>query len=378
MWSKAGLLASRRGSMLRAGLTRASPPPRRSASHGGVSTQQQRSGKTYRVGFVGLGNMGLPMALNLVKQQDASNRSDEECVGEVSLLAYDTNPVACASLLDRGHGKVEMVDSVVDLGAAGCDAVITMLPGCAAVDAVMGSIQEGLEQQSSKQNNGSIAFIDCSTVSPTTSRRWHEIWWGQGHTMFDAPVSGGVKGATAGSLTFMVGCGTEPAAPASLDQLVRPLLELMGQRIVVCGGPGTGSATKLCNNLALSAQMVGICEALNLGEALNVDPVVLAEVMNTSTAACWSSQVNNPHPAVATAMKNSSGGDGGPPASRNYEGGFGAKLMLKDLGLAVSAAEESSVALPLTSTSKELYRLVTLRGLGDKDFGVMLEFLRGK
>jgi len=377
MWSRAGLLASRRGCILRAGLTRASPP-RRSTSQGGVRTLQQRSGKTLRVGFVGLGNMGLPMALNLVKQQDASN-SSEESVGEVSLLAYDTNPVACASLLDRGHGKVEMVASVVDLGAAGCDAVITMLPGCAAVDAVMGSIQEGLEQHSSKQtNNGSIAFIDCSTVSPTTSRRWHDIWVDKGHTMFDAPVSGGVKGATAGSLTFMVGCGTEAAAPASLDHLVRPLLELMGQRIVVCGGPGTGSATKLCNNLALSAQMVGICEALNLGEALNVDPVVLAEVMNTSTAACWSSQVNNPHPAVATEMKNSSGGDGGPPASRNYEGGFGAKLMLKDLGLAVSAAEESSVALPLTSTSKELYRLVTLRGLGDKDFGVMLEFLRGK
>lgn len=308
--------------------------------------------------------------------------------GEIaSLLAYDTDESARASLLEQSQraGKVDLADAASDLGAAECDAIITMLPGCGAVDAVMEQIRGGLNHASQQRQNGKkLALVDCSTVSPTTSRRWHSVWAEDGHAMFDAPVSGGVKGATAGTLTFMVGCreGTESstteetAATTTFDQFVRPLLELMGERIVMCGGPGAGAATKLCNNLALAAQMVGICEALNLGEALGVDPVVLAEVMNTSTAACWSSRVNNPHPAVAAAMMRASGE--GPPASRDYEGGFASKLMLKDLGLALSAAEESAVALPLTATSKELYRLAALRGSGDKDFGVMLEFLKGR
>jgi 3-hydroxyisobutyrate dehydrogenase len=145
----------------------------------------------------------------------------------------------------------------------------------------------------------------------------------------------------------------------------------MGQRVMYCGKSGTGSATKLCNNLALAAQMVGICEAMNLGDALGVDPIVLANVMNTSTAKCWSSQVNNPHPKVAAAI-------GTGPASNDYKGGFGTKLMLKDLGLATQVAKDLHVGLPITSLSKELYQLADLRGLGDKDFGVLLQFLRGK
>jgi 3-hydroxyisobutyrate dehydrogenase len=116
--------------------------------------------------------------------------------------------------------------------------------------------------------------------------------------------------------------------------------------------------------------MVGVCEAMNLGEALGVDPVVLANVMNQSTARCWSSQVNNPHPAVALAK--------GSPASRDYDGGFAASLMLKDLGLAVAAGEGADVAMPLAATTKELYRLVRSHGMGGKDFGVMLKFLHGR
>lgn len=150
---------------------------------------------------------------------------------------------------------------------------------------------------------------------------------------------------------------------------VNHVLEAMGQRVVLCGGPGTGAAVKLCNNLALAAQMVGICEAMNLGEALGVDPVVLAEVLNTSTAKSWSSEVNNPHPAAAEKV--------GSPASKDYQGGFGTKLMLKDLKLAVGAGNEASVALPLGNATKELYQLADLSGLGDKDFGVILQFLRG-
>lgn len=118
--------------------------------------------------------------------------------------------------------------------------------------------------------------------------------------------------------------------------------------------------------------MAGICEALNLGEKLGVDPVVLASVMNSSTAKCWSSEVNNPHPAVAASMENR------PPASNDYVGGFATNLMLKDLNLALQAAQEEHLALPLTSTAKDLYHLAQLYGLGDRDFGVLLSFLRGK
>ena len=187
------------------------------------------------------------------------------------------------------------------------------------------------------------------------------------YSRVDAPVSGGVKGATDGTLTFMVGssCSNETMA-----KIASPLLELMGKRIVPCGGPGAGAAAKLCNNLALAAQMVGICEAMNLGEALGVDPIVLANVMNTSTAKSWSCEVNNPHPLVASQTGSS--------ASNSYKGGFGTKLMLKDLGLAVAAGKDAKVALPIGTATKELYQLADLHDLGDRDFGVILQFLRGK
>jgi 3-hydroxyisobutyrate dehydrogenase len=173
------------------------------------------------------------------------------------------------------------------------------------------------------------------------------------------------QGATEGTLTFMVGCDEL----ASLE-LAQPCLDAMGQRTIHCGSAGAGSATKLCNNLALAAQMLGICEAMNLGESLGVNPVTLAQVLNTSTASSWSSKINNPHPLVAA--------ETGSPASKNYQGGFGTKLMRKDLGLAVSAGAEAGVAMPMGVLSKELYQLAELSGLGENDFGVMLQFLRGK
>jgi len=164
----------------------------------------------------------------------------------------------------------------------------------------------------------------------------------------------------------MVGCKESAALEKTL-----PFFAAMGKRTVECGGPGAGSAVKLCNNLALAAQMVGICEAMNLGESLGVDPIVLADVMNTSTAKSWSCEVNNPHPIVGVSKGNM-------PSANNYEGGFGTKLMLKDLSLAVSAGAEAGVSLPLGGVAKELYKLADLHGLGEKDFGVMLQFLRGR
>jgi 3-hydroxyisobutyrate dehydrogenase len=289
------------------------------------------------VGFLGLGNMGLPMAINLSKTKN--------------VLAFDLNDQAMSKAQEEG---VATADSIVSVAQAS-STIIIMLPGDGAVHSVLTTIAEHCPDNTT--------VIDCSTVSPTTSRYWQDQLASKGHAFVDAPVSGGVKGAQSASLTFMVGS----AGP--IEETVTPLLKTMGQRIIECGGPGAGAATKLCNNLALAAQMVGICEAMNLGEALGVDPVVLANVMNTSTAKSWSCEVNNPHPAVAS--------QSGSPASKDYQGGFGTKLMLKDLGLAVAAAKEVHVALPLGNATKELYQLADLRGMGDKDFGVILQFLRG-
>lgn len=237
--------------------------------------------------------------------------------------------------------------------------VITMLPGDAAVHSVMSVLSSNAPP--------STTFIDCSTVSPATSRQWYDTLAEKNCLFVDAPVSGGVKGAADATLTFMVGSDSETLAE---NWMVHSVLSYMGSRIIPCGGPGSGAAVKLCNNLALAAQMVGICEAMNLGEALGVDPTVLASVMNTSTAKSWSCEVNNPHPEVAVAT--------GSPASKNYTGGFGTKLMLKDLNLAVSAGKEAKVALPIGAAVSELYRLADLRGLGEKDFGVILQLLRGR
>ena len=294
--------------------------------------------------------MGLPMAKNL------ANRTP-------SVVAFDSNPTACAEAMAC---NIQILDSVQAVGERQCDVLISMLPGDQAFDTVMTEWRELFARAGNTHKPQTI--LNCSTVSPSTSKKWQESYHLHGgHIVIDAPVSGGVKGATDGTLTFMVGCQSHE----DLDK-VRPYLDIMGKQTFYCGPPGTGSATKLCNNLALAAQMLGICEALSLGEELGVDPVVLASVMNTSTAKCWSSEVNNPHPAVAERMANK------PPAANGYVGGFATNLMLKDLNLALQAAREENVALPLTSTTKELYHLAQKHGLGDRDFGIVLSFLRGK
>lgn len=300
--------------------------------------------------------MGLPMCLNLMRSPDATGP-------ETSVLAFDTNEKALA---EAEMGGATPAGSVCDIALAGCDLVFTMLPGCHSVLSVFDQLLEKRQGTGDESAKGTV-FVDCSTVNPMTSHEIHRrvSEAGAGHDVLDAPVSGGVKGARDGTLTFMVGSELHPLETAE------PYLQRMGKNVIHCGGAGTGAATKLCNNLALASQMIGVCEAMNLGEALGVDPIVLADVMNTSTAKCWSCEVNNPHPQVA-AVK------GMTAAAKDYDGGFAAQLMLKDITLALSAAQEAGVALPLGATSKELYKLVDKRGLGKKDFGIMLQFLQGK
>lgn len=308
------------------------------------------------VAFVGLGNMGRNMAMNLARNKPSV----------VTLLTvHDSHEPTLSSFMEQAKINGLSVSSTPNLASfadSNPDVIITSLPSCEASVAVVGEIVESLSP------SREAIFIDTSTISVTTSRKLHELVTSTS-TKFDyvdAPVSGGVKGATDASLTFMVGC----SSLATLSS-VQPILQRMGKDIIPCGGPGSGSAVKLCNNAALAAQMLGVCEAMNLGDKLGVDPAVLAGVMNVSTAKSWSSTVNNPHPVAAR-------GIGSGASANEYEGGFGTSLMLKDLNLAIDTAEEEHVSMPVTSLARELYRIADSHGYGKKDFGVMLQFLRGR
>ncbi len=255
------------------------------------------------IAFIGLGNMGAPMARNLIKAGHSLNLFDlnKDILAELSALG--------------GHISASPREA-----AKGTELVITMLPAAAHVrsvwlgeDGVLAGIGEG------------VPAVDCSTIDPQTARDVAGAAAKQGVQMADAPVSGGTGGAQAGTLTFMVG------ATQALFDTLHPVLSQMGRNIVHCGDVGTGQVAKICNNLLLGISMVGVSEAMALGAALGIDSEVLAGVINSSTGRCWSSEVYNPWPGiVATA-----------PASRGYTGGFGAELMLKDLGLATEAARQA-------------------------------------
>ncbi|KAL3775997.1 hypothetical protein ACHAW5_001812 [Stephanodiscus triporus] len=316
------------------------------------------------VAFVGLGNMGLRMALNLAKPRD-----DDPSLPPLRLTVYDMKESNVSSFFRQVESIEGLADSMspsasrdlAALGESNPDFVITSLPTCEASEAVVGSIVRSLPSVDG------CTFVDTSTISPNTSKKLHHLVSSVSarHEYVDAPVSGGVGGATDATLTFMVGC----SSPETFSS-VQPLLRRMGKKAIPCGGPGSGSAVKLCNNAALAAQMLGICEAMNLGEALGVDPTVLAGVMNVSTAKCWSGEVNNPHPAASRHI-------GSGTSANEYVGGFASSLMLKDLNLAVDAGEEEGLALPVAGLTRDLYRLANMHGYGHQDFGVMLQFLRG-
>ena len=233
--------------------------------------------------------------------------------------------------------------------------VITMLPAAAHVrsvwlgeDGVLAGIAKG------------VPAVDCSTIDPQTARDVAAAAAKQGVQMADAPVSGGTGGAQAGTLTFMVG------APQALFDTLHPVLEQMGRNIVHCGDVGTGQVAKICNNLLLGISMVGVSEAMALGAALGIDSEVLAGVINSSTGRCWSSEVYNPWPGIVETA----------PASRGYTGGFGAELMLKDLGLATEAARQAHQPVVMGAVAQQLYQAMSLRGEGGKDFSAIINSYR--
>lgn len=265
--------------------------------------------------------------------------------------AFDVAPQAVADLVAKGAIAAKTASEV----AVGADAVVTMLPSSP-------HVREVYEASIFAAVAPGTLLLDCSTIDPTVTRSLASAAANRKLRMLDAPVSGGVGGAEAGTLTFMVGANDVRDYEAA-----KPLLAAMGKNIVHCGGVGTGQIAKLCNNLVLGISMTAVSEAMNLGVKLGADAKTLAAIINTSSGRCWSSDTYNPVPGV---MPNV-------PASRGYTGGFGSALMLKDLNLSLDAAKSVGAALPTGAAAAALFTLMGGHGLGGKDFSAVYQFLAG-
>lgn len=290
------------------------------------------------IAFLGVGAMGLGMAANLAKSGQR-------------VVAYD--PAAAALERAKAAG-CETAASAAD-AVKGADAIITMLPAGSHVRAVYA---EAVIPHAPK---GALV-IDCSTIDVATARLVAADAAAAGLRPADAPVSGGVGGADAGTLTFMVGC--EDALFATLQQQLSP----MARAVVHAGGPGAGQAAKICNNMVLAVSMLGVCEAFALAEKLDLAPEKFFEIASQSSGQCWSLTSYCPWPGPVAAA----------PSNRGYEGGFLTSLMLKDLKLAQEAAAASGAATPLGAQAEALYALFDRLGHGRKDFSAVLQLLRGR
>lgn len=281
-----------------------------------------------KIGFIGLGNMGLPMALNLAKAGH-------------QVTGFDTADIAMP----------EQIDSAVDAAScvAGCAVVVTMLPNGAILQKVADSILPNMQK-------GAV-LCDCSTVDVRSARQVASQAEAAGLSAIDAPVSGGISGAEAGTLTFMAG-GSEAAF-----KRVQPLFDIMGNKAVHCGAAGAGQSVKICNNMILGVTMIATCESIALGDKLGLDREKLFEVLSTSSGSSWS--VNTYFPAPNVGPKS--------PADNDYKPGFASELMVKDLGLSQQAAEDVDADTPLGAAALALYKqfVEDEEGLG-RDFSAML------
>jgi 3-hydroxyisobutyrate dehydrogenase len=292
-----------------------------------------------KVGFIGLGNMGLPMAQNLLK-------------ADVAVTGFDLNAQATEKLVASGGSRANsLADACKD-----AEVVITMLPAGEQVREVYlgdGGVLAAFAP-------GTL-LIDSSTIDVKTARDVAQAAQSRGVAMVDAPVSGGVAGAEAATLTFMVG-GDDDAF-----ERARPLLEKMGKTIVHAGGPGNGQAAKICNNMILGASMIVVSEAFLLAEKLGLDAQKLFDISSKSSGQCWSMTSYCPVPGPVPTS----------PANRDYQAGFTAAMMLKDLKLAQDAARAAHAVTPLGAAAAELYGLFASHGHGGEDFSAIIRFLRG-
>lgn len=292
------------------------------------------------IGFIGLGHMGNPMAHNLLK-------------AGFKLYVYDVVPKA--------------VDALVKAGAVAADSIRSL---ASQVDVIFTSVQTG--QQVSEICLGSegvfanakskLLFIDCSSIDIRNTKTLHEDAEKLDIAMLDAPVSGGVGGAEAGSLTFMVG-GKEADFERAL-----PLFKAMGKKIVHAGPASRGQAAKICNNLLLGISMIGVCEAFTLAENLGLDLKKFYEISSNSSGQCWSMTSYCPVPGILEHV----------PANNDYKPGFMAQSMLKDLRLGQHAAELVDSAIPLGSMAAEIYELFVNEGYGETDFSGIIKFIANK
>lgn len=293
-----------------------------------------------RVGFVGLGTMGRPMALNLV-------RAGHE------LSVFDLAPAGVEALAAAGAAPAGSAREA----ASGREVVVTMLPASRHVEAAMlgdGGLVAGLAP-------GTIV-VDMSTIDPGTTRRVAAAVEARGCTMLDAPVSGSSTGAEQGTLTIMVG------GPAEALERCRPLLEAMGSNVIHCGGTGMGEAVKLCNNLVAGATVAAVAEAFALGLRLGCDPRVLFDVMSKSSGSCWALQTRPPVAGLVAAA----------PVERDFAPGFMVDLMHKDLGLVMAAASELRLPLAVAAVAQQLYALASQEGLGQRDFSAVFKVVEGE
>ena len=291
------------------------------------------------IAFIGLGNMGLPMAANLGKAGH-------------TVTPFDLSPDAVGKAQAQGLRVAASAAEAVE----GVDVVISMLPASRHVE----SLFLGDTGLLSRLAAGTLV-IDCSTIAPASARKVAEAAATRALPMIDAPVSGGTAGAAAGTLTFIVG------GDASALELARPVLQGMGRNIFHMGAAGAGQVAKLCNNMALGVIMAVTGEALALGAAHGLDAKALSQMMAVSTGRSWATEVCNPWPGV---LENA-------PASRGYSGGFGSDLMLKDLGLAVEAAMAVGATIPLGELARNLYALNKQAGRGGLDFSSVVKLMAG-
>ncbi|GGC79124.1 3-hydroxyisobutyrate dehydrogenase [Chelatococcus reniformis] len=288
------------------------------------------------IAFIGLGNMGGPMAGNLVKAGHTVRGAD------LSVASCDAAAKAGVAV------SANAVEAV-----AGAEVVVTMLPAGKHVLGVWREIVPAAP-------TGAL-FIDSSTIDVASARAAHALAKEAGALSLDAPVSGGVGGAQGATLTFMVGGGVDAFTKG------KPLLEAMGKKIVHCGDAGNGQAAKICNNMILGISMIGVCEAFALGEKLGLSHQALFDVASTSSGQCWSINTYCPVPGPVPTS----------PANNDYKPGFAADLMLKDLKLAQEAALASGSATPLGAEAAQLYALFAGAGNGGADFSGIIKFLRG-
>lgn len=293
-----------------------------------------------KIGFIGLGNMGGPMAANLAKAGH-------------QVTAFDMSAAALDKAVAAGIGKA----TTAIAAASGAEIIVTMLPAGQHVR----SVYLGNDGILAGASPGTL-FIDSSTIDVATAREVHAAASERRLQFLDAPVSGGVGGAAAGTLTFMVG-GDEAAF-----ERAKPILEKMGKNIFHAGGAGNGQAAKICNNMLLAISMVGTCEAFVLAEKLGLSHETLFRISSTASGQCWSLTSYCPVPGPVPSS----------PANRDYQAGFTAAMMLKDLKLSQSAAQAAGAATPLAAQATALYTMFESAGAGARDFSGIIQMLRGQ